>query len=156
MIEQTNNSTEVSFFAKNRLNILGLLMGAVFGFVMSRAGATTFDYHAQMFLFIDMQLMQVIGTAVVVGLIGVTLLKKYQVTAYGTDTPINYIKKPYKQGLIVGAMLFGIGWGITAACPGTVPAMIGEGKIAGFFILFGVLIGTMAYGVMASKLSTKD
>ncbi|MDX1352127.1 MAG: hypothetical protein R3254_03885, partial [Thiomicrorhabdus sp.] len=57
--------TLISFSYAYRGNILGLLMGVMFGFLMSHAGATTFDYHAKMFLFIDMQLMKVIGTAVV-------------------------------------------------------------------------------------------
>ena len=44
-----------------------ILFGAVFGFLVSRAGATTFDFYAQLFLFQDLQLLWVIATAVVVG-----------------------------------------------------------------------------------------
>lgn len=142
--------TVISFGYAYRANILGLLMGIIFGFLMSHAGATTFDYHAKMFLFIDFQLMQVIGTAVVVSMIGVFLLKKYQVTSVNTGMPVDFVKKPYQQGLIAGAFLFGIGWAMTAACPGTVPAMLGEGKISAIFTLTGLLLGTMAYGVLQS------
>ncbi len=142
--------TLISFGYAYRSNILGLLMGALFGFLMSRAGATTFDYHAKMFLFIDFQLMQVIGTAVVVSMAGVFLLKKYQVNSITTGMPVDFVKKPYQQGLVAGAFLFGIGWAMTAACPGTVPAMLGEGKISALFTLFGLLLGTMAFGVLQS------
>lgn len=147
--------TVISFTYAYRTNILGLAMGVLFGFLMSRAGATTFDYHAKMFLFIDLQLMQVIGTAVVVSMIGVYLLKKYQVNSVSTGMQVDFVKKPYQQGLVAGAFLFGIGWAMTAACPGTVPAMLGEGKVSAIFTLSGLLLGTMAYGVLQSFIANK-
>lgn len=131
-----------------KVNIIALGMGALFGFLMSRAGATTYDYHAQMFLFQDFQLLIVIGTAVVVAMLGVFTLKHFSVHALVTKTPVDFVKKPYQQGLVLGAMLFGIGWGMTAACPGTIPAMIAEGKIGALFTFVGLLLGTMAYGVL--------
>jgi hypothetical protein len=132
----------------NKVNFFALIMGATFGFLMSRAGATTYDFHAKMFLFIDFQLMEVIATAVVVAMIGVFLLKRFHVHSIATGAEVDFVKKPYQQGLILGAMLFGIGWGMTAACPGTIPAMIAEGKIGALFTFVGLLLGTMAYGVL--------
>ena len=143
----------ISFGFVYRANFLTLLMGIMFGFLMSRAGATTYDYHAQMFLLIDFQLIKVIGTAVVVAMIGVFLLKKYQVRSITTGAEVDFVKKPYTQGLITGAFLFGIGWAMTASCPGTVPAMIGEGKIGAIFVLLGLLLGTMGFGVLQSFIS---
>lgn len=140
--------TVMNFFYAYRTNIIGLATGIMFGFLMSRAGATTFDYHAQMFLFEDMQLMKVIGTAVVVAMIGVFLLKKFQINSITTGQAVDFVKKPYQQGLVAGAFLFGIGWAMTASCPGTVPAMIAEGKISAIFTLAGLLLGTMAYGIL--------
>lgn len=145
---QSFKLTVMNFFHAYRTNIIGLFLGALFGFLMSRAGATTFDYHAKMFLFEDMQLMKVIGTAVVVAMIGVFLLKKFQITSVTTGQAVDFVKKPYQQGLVAGAFLFGIGWAMTAACPGTVPAMIAEGKISAVFTLSGLLLGTMAYGIL--------
>lgn len=132
----------------NKVNFFALIMGTTFGFLMSRAGATTYDFHAKMFLFIDFQLMEVIATAVIVAMMGVFLLKRFHVHSIATGSEVDFVKKPYQQGLILGAMLFGIGWGMTAACPGTIPAMIAEGKIGALFTLIGLLLGTMAYGVL--------
>ncbi len=131
-----------------RTDIMGLLLGVVFGYFMSHAGATTYDYHAKMFLMIDFQLIQVIGTAIVVAFIGVSLLKKYQVRAIATGVEVDFVKKPYQQGLIAGAFIFGIGWAMTASCPGTVPAMLGEGKVGALFTLGGLILGTMAFGIL--------
>lgn len=143
----------ISFSFVYRANFLALLMGVLFGFLMSRAGATTYDYHAKMFLFIDFQLMQVIGTAVVVASMGVFLLKKYQIRSITTGDEVDFVKKPYTQGLVTGAFLFGIGWAMTASCPGTVPAMIGEGKIGAIFVLLGLLLGTLAFGVLQTYIA---
>ncbi len=152
-IKSSLTSSLVSISTKNRNNFFGLLTGIAFGFLMSRAGATTYDYHAKMFLFEDFRLMIVIGTAVIVSMIGITFLKKYRIKAIATGTKIEFVRKPYKKGLMLGALLFGIGWGMTASCPGTIPAMIGEGKIAGIFALIGLLIGTMAYGILRSYIT---
>lgn len=132
----------------NKVNFFALVMGGLFGFLMSRAGATTYDYHAKMFLFIDFQLMEVIVVAVIVAMVGVFLLKKFHVHSVATGAEVDFVKKPYQQGLVLGAMLFGIGWGMTAACPGTIPAMMAEGKIGAIFTFVGLLLGTMAYGVL--------
>jgi len=144
-------SQTTAFYKKHQTNLFGLLLGALFGYLMSQAGATTFDYHAKLFLFEDFQLLKVFGTAVTVGVIGVLLLKRYQVNAVVTGQAVDFVKKPYKQGLIAGALIFGIGWGLTASCPGSVPVMLGEGKIGAYFTLIGLVLGTLTYGLMQSK-----
>jgi len=143
----------VSFSFVYRNNFFGLLMGVMFGFLMSHAGATTYDFHAKMFLFEDFQLMIVIVMAVIVAMIGVFILKRFRINAVATGAEVDFVKKPYTKGLMTGALLFGIGWGMTASCPGTIPAMLGEGKLTALFVLIGILVGTMAYGVLQSYIS---
>jgi len=145
---QSIKLTVINYGYAYRTNILGLFLGVLFGYFMSHAGATTYDYHAKMFLMIDFQLIKVIGTAIVVAFIGVSLLKKFQVRAVATGAVVDFVKKPYQQGLIAGAFIFGIGWAMTASCPGTVPAMIGEGKVGALFTLAGLILGTMAFGIL--------
>lgn len=127
-----------------------LLFGALFGFVMSRAGATTFDFYAKLFLFENLQLMFVIGSAVTVGIIGMQLLKRFHVKALSTGEDLSFASKPMKKGMLVGALLFGLGWGITGACPGSAPVMIGEGKMLPVFTIIGIALGTYLFGLIAS------
>jgi uncharacterized membrane protein YedE/YeeE len=91
----------------------------------------------------------------VVAIFGVILLNKFKIKALATGTVVDFVKKPYKEGLITGAFLFGIGWGMTASCPGTIPAMIGEGKVGAMFTLVGVIIGTIAFGVLQDAIHKK-
>jgi uncharacterized membrane protein YedE/YeeE len=122
-----------------------LLFGAVFGFLLSRAGATTFDFYAKLFLLQDFQLLWVIVTAAAVGATGVLLLKRLRVRALD-GRPLSYEGKPMRRGLVPGALLFGVGWGLSGSCPGTAPAMLGEGKLLAGFTILGILAGTYLYG----------
>lgn len=120
--------------------------GVIFGFFLSRAGATTYDYYAGLFLFIDLQLMWVIASAALTGMVGMTILKRVRKTALN-GTPLTFTGKPHQPGLIPGSLLLGMGWGMAGACPGTVLAMAGEGKLAAIFTIIGIMLGTYLFGV---------
>lgn len=136
------------------MRLISLLMGVAFGFLMSKAGATDFDYYAQLFLFKDMQLLWVIATAILVGIPGILLFKKLKVQSVFGD-PIDFEDKPWRKGLLWGALIFGIGWGLTGSCPGSIPAMLGEGKLAILPTLFGVMMGTYMYACAMDRRSGK-
>ncbi len=125
-----------------KLGFLGF--GILFGFALSRVGASDFDLILGMFLGADYTLIGVIGIAVVVGFIGMQLIKKFeQPTISGESLKISY--KELKPWSLVGAGIFGLGWGISGACPGTVLAQLGEGKVFGFFTFAGMIVGTYIY-----------
>jgi uncharacterized membrane protein YedE/YeeE len=128
------------------MNYLFLPLGALFGFLLSRGGATTYDFYAKLFLFQDLQLLWVIATAIVVGVPLLQLLKRFKVRALLSGEPIEFQPKPMKPDLLAGSLVLGVGWGLTAACPGTVLVMLGEGKLAGLFTISGILLGTWLYG----------
>ena len=131
-----------------------VLYCAVFGFLVSRAGATTFDFYAKLFLFQDMQLLWVIATAVVVGVAGVAILKASGARVLSSGDALVYEIKPMRKGVVPGALIFGVGWGLAGACPGTAPAMLGEGKLAAGFTIIGILLGTYLYGLLQSSART--
>ncbi len=135
-----------------RNNLISLFLGVMFGFLLSFAGATNFTLHAQLFLFENSWLLLVISSAVITGAIGVYLLRKKDIKGLLTNSSIDFSPKSMTPNLVMGAILFGIGWGMSAACPGTAPTMIGEGKLEGIFLVFGVLLGTIAYGRIEQSL----
>ncbi len=128
-----------------------LPMGMVFGFLLSRAGATTYDFYAGLFLFQDFQLLWVIATAATVGALGVTLLKRVRPTTVVGHQPISFQSKSYRPTLMPGSLVFGMGWGLAGACPGTVLAMLGEGKLGAAFTITGILLGTYLFGFLQSR-----
>ncbi len=128
-----------------------LLFGMMFGFILSRAGATTYDFYAKLFLFQDLQLLWVIATAAGIGIIGVALLKALKVRSIFDGQPLSFEGKPYKTSLIAGSLVFGLGWGFASACPGTALAMLGEGKLGAMFTIIGIVLGTYFFGVRENR-----
>lgn len=127
------------------------VLGIVFGYLLSCAGATDYDYYAKLFLFEDLQLMWVIGAAVVVSAPGMYWFKRRRPRALlGGDT-LELTPKPMKRGLFLGAVLFGVGWGLAGACPGTALAMLGQGKLTAGITVLGILFGTWLYGVLQDR-----
>ncbi len=126
-------------------------LGALFGYLLSRAGATTYDYYAQLFLFRDLQLMWVIGTAVAVGVPGMLWLRRTQPPALLDGSAPELTPKPFRPGLFIGAVLFGTGWGLAGACPGTALAMLGQGKLSAGVTVLGIVAGTWLFGVLEDR-----
>jgi uncharacterized protein len=125
---------------------LFLFLGMAFGFLLSRAGATTYDYYAKLFLFQDLQLLWVISAAVAVGIPGMALLRRLGRRSVLGAQPMQLEGRQMARRLPLGAVLLGLGWGLAAACPGTVLVMLGEGKLAALFTIAGITFGTYLYG----------
>ena len=81
----------------------------------------------------------VIGTAVLVGMISLQLIKRFNI-------------KTVQGDLIYGGLLFGFGWAITGACPGPLFAQIGAGYSVVAVTLLSAIAGTWVYGAIQSKL----
>ena len=130
------------------MRTLYLMIGVAFGFLLSRAGATTYDYYASLFLFLDLQLLWVIVSAIAVGLTGIMMMKKAGLRTLIGHAAIDFKGKPYKDGLVMGSLLFGAGWGFSGSCPGTALAMLGQGKLMAALAVAGMVIGAYLYAVM--------
>lgn len=124
--------------------LLYLVLGTVFGFILSRSGAADYDYIQGMFLFERFQLSGIIGTAVILTAPALWLLRRRGRTI--TGAPIRIEGKHLHRGNIVGGLLFGVGWSIAGMCPGPILVNIGEGKLYALAALAGALTGTAIFG----------
>ena len=121
-----------------------LLLGTVFGFILSRSGAADYNFVQGMFLFTEFQLYGIMAVAVLAGAAGIRLIKKRGRTILGRRISIEL--KPLHRGNVVGGVLFGIGWSITGMCPGPILVNIGEGKVYALAALAGALAGASLLG----------
>ena len=92
-----------------------------------------------------------IVVAASVGLIGTRVFRAVKAKTLFGAGKIDYEGKPYKKSLIPGSLLFGIGWGLAGACPGTALTMLGEGKLGALFTIAGIVLGTYFYGLQMSR-----
>ena len=132
------------------MTLLYILLGTIFGFVLSRSGAADYDQIQSMFLFRSFQLYGILGTAVTLTAVGLWLLKRRGRTALGK--PLTIELKPLHRGTVVGGVLFGIGWSMAGMCPGPILVNIGEGKIYAVAALAGALSGASLLGAVYPRL----
>jgi len=125
--------------------------GVLFGIVFFKAEIISWFRIQEMFRFESFHMYGVIGTAVVVGLISVQLIKRYKVrTIYGEE--IHIPNKEFNKGQIYGGLLFGLGWVVTGACPGPLFAQVGAGYSVITVTFLSAWLGTYVYGVFRDKL----
>jgi uncharacterized membrane protein YedE/YeeE len=125
-----------------------LVIGVVFGIVMAKSEAFSWYRIQEMFRFQSFHMYGIIGTAVVLGIIGVAFIKKYRIRDFAGNPILFHPKdKSYKR-YILGGTIFGLGWALSGACPGPMVVNIGYGYLS-FLIVFGfALVGTYLYGVI--------
>lgn len=132
-------------------NIKYLLVGIAFGIVFVKAEIISWYRIQEMFRLQSFHMYGVIGSAVVVGMISVFLIRKFNVkTIYGEEIKIH--PKSFNKGQIFGGLLFGLGWAITGACPGPLFAQIGTGALVISVTLLSAIAGTWVYGKYRDKL----
>ncbi|QQR85403.1 MAG: YeeE/YedE family protein [Flavobacteriales bacterium] len=125
--------------------------GILFGIVFVKAEIVSWFRIQEMFRFESFHMYGVIGTAVVVGLISVLLIKRTKAkTIYGEA--IHIPNKEFNKGQIYGGLLFGLGWAITGACPGPLFAQMGAGFGVIIITFLSALAGTWVYGLLREKL----
>ncbi|MHB1229547.1 MAG: DUF6691 family protein [Halothiobacillus sp.] len=125
-----------------------MLFGVVFGFLLSRAGATDPALISGLLLLENFHLLWVIATAIGVGAVLNLLAKYFHWRNLSNGDLISFPHKPFVRALVPGALLFGTGWGLTGVCPGTAPAMLGEGQWFVGVILIGIVMGTWLVGFL--------
>lgn len=132
-------------------NIKYLLTGIVFGIVFVKAEIISWYRIQEMFRFHSFHMYGVIGTAVIVGAISVWAIKRFKIKTLQGEKVV-FHEKQFHWGNVIGGLMFGLGWGITGACPGPLFAQIGSGFLVVIVTLFSAVAGTWVYGLFQSKL----
>ncbi|WP_413189860.1 DUF6691 family protein [Psychrobacter sp. AT9] len=136
-------------------NIIGLLAGLLFGLGLLISGMTE-PVKVQGFLDVfgawDISLALVMGGGLAVAIVGVQLAKRQQTSWIGT-----LIEMPNKtvinKKLLIGAMLFGIGWGLVGICPGPGIVLLGTGQWQAYVFIPAMIVGMLVYQWLEPKLN---
>jgi uncharacterized membrane protein YedE/YeeE len=132
-------------------NLKYLLVGIFFGIVFVKAEIISWFRIQEMFQLQSFFMYGVIGSAVVVGIISVQIIKRFNIkTIQGEKIEIQ--PKVFSKGQIYGGLMFGFGWAITGACPGPLFAQIGTGVTVIVVTLLSAIAGTWFYGLIKDKL----
>ena len=132
-------------------NLKYLLVGLLFGILFVKAEVVSWFRIQEMFRLQSFHMYGIIGSAVVVGMISVWLIKRFNIKTISGDK-ITFTDKKFSQGQVYGGLLFGLGWGLTGACPGPLFAQIGMGATVVIVTLVSAVAGTWVYGRFREQL----
>ena len=129
-----------------------LLLGIVFGIVMTKSETVSWYRIQEMFRFQAFHMYGIIGTAVTLGVAGVALIKRFRMRDYHGNPIMFNPKEKSVARYLIGGSIFGLGWALSGACPGPMVVNIGYGYWAMAIVFFFAIVGTYLYGLIKNKL----
>lgn len=129
-----------------------IIVGFIFGIVLTKSEAVSWYRIYEMFHFQSFHMYGIIGVAVATGLLGVQLIKKFQLKDIKGTSIALQDKEAGSARYWIGGLFFGLGWALVGSCPGPIFILIGAGFWPLLFVLFGALFGTFIYGMIRSWL----
>ncbi len=126
-------------FADPKTLLMGAITGLIFGFLLQKGGVTRFNVILGQFLLKDHTVAKTMGTAIVVGAVGI-----YAMVATGMISAM-HIKPAMMVANIAGGLIFGVGMVVLGYCPGTGVAAIGEGSRHAIPGVAGMIVGAAIY-----------
>lgn len=137
----------------NRLSISALFAGAVFGLGLAVSGMTDPQRvlgFLDVFGDFDPTLLFVLGGAVAT----TTVLFRFVLTRGSPVLTGSFALPPVRRvdrPLLVGAALFGVGWGIAGYCPGPALAGLGVGSMEAFWFVPAMVAGMLLHRFVAKR-----
>lgn len=132
------------------IKFLGL--GIIFGIILTKSEVVSWFRIYEMFQFQSFHMYGIIGSAVVLGAIGVYIMKRKNIKTYYKEALEIKDKEMQVARYLIGGSLFGLGWGLTGACPGPLFALLGYGYFPILIVIVGAIVGTFLYGVLRKYL----
>jgi len=118
--------------------LYGLITGILFGFLLQKARVIRYDKQLGALRLMDMTIVKFMLSTVLVAMVGTYLLKDAGLVKLS-------IKPTLLGAVILGGLLFGIGWGLLGYCPGTALGALGEGRFDALWGILGMLVGAGLY-----------
>lgn len=125
--------------------VAGGLIGLVFGIVLSWSAMSDPDVVRNTLLFESSYMFEFFGAAFATAFVGVRLARRYAKRAVLTDSPISWRAEAPERRHVVGALIFGVGWGVTGACPGPIATQLGQGVPWALFTAAGAIAGVYLF-----------
>ena len=129
------------------------VLGTIFGVVLVQGEIVSWFRIYEMFRFEAFHMYGVIGSALAVSASSLWAIRRFDV---GTLSGVRIVVPPKPMGTgaryILGGTIFGVGWGLTGACPGPLVAQIGAGASVMVIAALSAIAGTWTYGALRPRL----
>ncbi len=123
--------------------LFSFVAGLVFGFGLLISGMTN---PAKVIGFLDLagqwdpSLALVMAGAIAVGVVAFALVKRRQTTYLGLPMSLP-LATHIDRRLVIGSVMFGVGWGLAGICPGPALVLLGAGAAKGLIFVAAMLAG---------------
>lgn len=132
--------------------ILYLFIGILFGIIMFKSEAASWFRIYEMFKFESFHMYGIIGSALILGIIVVQVIKRFEIKSfYGERIHFQHKEKSIAR-YFFGGIIFGLGWALAGACPGPMFTLVGVGYIPILVVILFSILGTFLYGLLRNKL----
>lgn len=118
--------------------LYGLITGILFGFLLQKGRVLRYDKQIAALRLQDMTIVKFMLSHIAVAMVGVYFL-------YDLGLVKLSLKPTILGGVIIGGLLFGLGWGLLGYCPGTSLGALGEGRWDSIWGIGGMLVGAGIY-----------
>jgi uncharacterized membrane protein YedE/YeeE len=125
---------------------LVVLGGLIQGFGLAYSGMARPEIVLDFLQFDDLGLVFVMGGAAVVSGVVFFVVPRLFDRAPLTGDSYGTRVKSMDRNVVLGGVVFGVGWGISGICPGAAYASLGVGNVTILWALAGMFIGAYAQG----------
>jgi uncharacterized membrane protein YedE/YeeE len=138
------------------LNAIAFFVGLLFGLGLIISGMTN---PAKILNFLDLtgtwdpSLALVMFGAILVGSGGFAMAKKRQRSLLGAPMQLPTATRLDKR-LLIGSLIFGIGWGIAGFCPGPAIVSAAAGQAKAWIFIGAMLVGIILHRMIERRNST--
>jgi len=135
------------------LNINAFLVGLLFGLGLIISGMTD---PSKVIGFLDLagawdpSLAFVMVGAILIGAIAFNIAKKRQRSLLGAPMQLSSATE-LDKGLLIGSLVFGIGWGLSGFCPGPAVVSAAAGQPKAWIFVASMLAGIALYNMIERR-----
>lgn len=144
-VDSTSKDPIVEALPSRAQLLLGLIFGIAFGFLLQKGGVAKYEILIGQLLLKDFTVAKVILSAVVVGMIGIGLMRQ-------AGWVQSHVKPTKVWANVIGGLIFGAGFGLAAYCPGTGAAALGQGNLDALAVVAGLMAGSYVYALFSKRL----
>ena len=141
-----------------RALVFSLLSGLIFGLGLILAGMAN---PAKVLAFLDLagrwdpSLGLVMGGAIAVGVVAFAIAKKRQHSYLGFTIQLPTSRIIDKR-LVLGSLVFGMGWGLVGICPAPAFVLVGSGSDKGLIFTVFMILGMVIFEVLENYRKPKN
>jgi hypothetical protein len=129
-----------------------LFIGIFFGIILFKSEAASWFRIYEMFKFQSFHMYGIIGSALVIGIIMIQIIKRKKIKSFYNEEIRIIPKEKGIANYLIGGIIFGLGWALAGACPGPMFSLLGAGFLPILIVIGFSIIGTYLYGLLKDKL----